>query len=95
MKKGCRPYEVEPCEHHVSGDRPPCQGIVATPKCNKKCEAGYTALYGKDKHYGKKAYSVRRNPNEIRQELFENGPVEAAFTVYEDLFSYKSGMNSQ
>lgn len=90
--EGCRPYEIEPCEHHVSGDRPPCQGIVATPKCNKKCEAGYTSLYGKDKHYGKKAYSIRRNSNEIRQELFENGPVEAAFTVYEDLYSYKSGV---
>jgi cathepsin B len=28
----------------------------------------------------------------IQTELYNNGPVEAAFTVYEDFFNYKSGV---
>lgn len=90
--QGCRPYEIAPCEHHVNGTRGPCEGEGKTPKCNKKCEDGYTVSYDKDKHYGKKSYSITKNPDEIRQEIFENGPVEGAFTVYEDLLSYKSGV---
>lgn len=33
-------------------------------------------------------------PNEasIRQEIFSNGPVVAAFNVYEDFYSYRSGV---
>ena len=30
--------------------------------------------------------------NGIQTELYNNGPVEAAFTVYEDFFNYKSGV---
>lgn len=40
---------------------------------------------------GKTSYSVPSNQNAIMQELFKNGPVEAAFTVYEDFLLYKSG----
>ncbi len=29
---------------------------------------------------------------DIQTELYNNGPAEAAFTVYEDFFSYKSGV---
>ena len=28
----------------------------------------------------------------IKQELYDNGPLEGAFTVYEDFFSYSSGV---
>lgn len=89
--QGCRPYEIQPCEHHVNGTRLPCTGEGKTPKCVKTCEDGYNVDYGKDKHHGKKSYSITKNPDEIRQEIFEHGPVEAAFTVYEDFVSYKSG----
>lgn len=52
---GCRPYTIEPCEHHVNGSRPPCTGEGGdTPQCIYKCEPGYTPSYNKDKHYGKK-----------------------------------------
>lgn len=40
---------------------------------------------------GKTSYSVPSNQNAIMLELFKNGPVEAAFTVYEDFLLYKSG----
>lgn len=76
----------------VNGTRGPCEGEGGkTPKCQKSCESGYNVPYAKDKHYGKKSYSINKHADEIKQEIFENGPVEGAFTVYEDLLSYKTG----
>ena len=31
--KGCQPYEIMPCEHHVNGTRKACVGNKSTPKC--------------------------------------------------------------
>lgn len=88
--QGCRPYEIRPCEHHVNGTRGPCEGEGGkTPKCVKKCEDNYKVSYAQDKHFGKSSYSISQK--DIRQEIFTNGPVEGAFTVYEDLISYKDG----
>ena len=50
--QGCMPYEVKSCDHHVVGKKPPCEGDGPTPKCVKKCEAGYNSTYTADKHYG-------------------------------------------
>lgn len=91
ISQGCRPYEIEPCEHHVNGTRPPCsQG--KTPRCEHQCESSYSVDYAKDKHFGAKSYSVNKNPVDIQREIMTNGPVEGAFTVYEDLILYKSGV---
>lgn len=90
--QGCQTYHFKPCEHHVPGKRPPCSGEGPTPKCERKCEAGYNNTYQHDKHYAKSAYSIRENENEIMTEIYNNGPVEAAFTVYADFPSYKSGV---
>lgn len=89
--QGCAPYEIPPCEHHVPGNRMPCSGDTKTPKCRRNCEANYNVPYKKDKRYGKHVFSVRGEDN-IKAELFKNGPVEAAFTVYSDLLQYKSGV---
>lgn len=40
---------------------------------------------------GKSAYSLANDVDQIRQEIYNNGPVEGAFTVYEDFVAYKSG----
>lgn len=91
--QGCRPYEIAPCEHHVNGTRPSCEGEGgSTPKCRKQCQASYNKKYEDDRHFGKSSYSVNRDEKRIRQEIFKNGPVEGAFTVYEDLLSYKQGV---
>lgn len=91
--QGCQPYLIAPCEHHVNGTRGPCEGEGGkTPKCVHTCESGYDVPYAKDKHFGAKSYSIEKDVEHIRQEIFENGPVEGAFTVYEDLLSYKSGV---
>ncbi|XP_053698110.1 cathepsin B-like [Sabethes cyaneus] len=92
-QQGCRPYEISPCEHHVNGTRPPCEGEGGkTPKCTKKCQASYNVPYAKDKHFGKSSYSISRHEGQIQKEIMTNGPVEGAFTVYEDLLQYKEGV---
>lgn len=91
--QGCRPYEIAPCEHHVNGTRPPCNGEEGkTPKCVKTCQTTYNKKYQDDKRFGKSSYSVKRNEMDIRREIYQNGPVEGAFTVYEDLINYKEGV---
>ncbi|XP_025022905.1 cathepsin B isoform X2 [Python bivittatus] len=88
---GCRPYSIPPCEHHTNGTRPPCTGEGGdTPECVRSCEAGYFPSYQEDKHYGMSSYSVPGNEKEIMSEIYKNGPVEAAFTVYSDFLMYKS-----
>jgi cathepsin B len=90
---GCRPYPFAPCEHHVNGSLPPCShDIMPTPQCQRKCQDSYSTPYDKDKHYGTKAYNVNRDVKAIQKEIMLNGPVEGAFTVYEDFPTYKSGV---
>ncbi len=90
-KEGCQPYLIAHCSHHEPGKYPNCTAIQRTPKCEKKCEASYTTPFAQDKHFGKKAYSVHRSVSAIQTEIMTNGPVEAAFTVYADFPTYKSG----
>lgn len=94
---GCKPYSIAPCEHHTTGDRPDCSDLPnsKTPACTSTCVAGYTAdTYSNDKLYCSDSYSVgsRRDLEAIQTELMTNGPIEVAFTVYEDFMSYTSGV---
>ncbi|KAM7427914.1 hypothetical protein ABFA07_021030 [Porites harrisoni] len=90
--KGCEPYEVEACDHHVKGHLKPCGSIVPTPPCTKKCEAGYNVTYSNDKRHGQSGYAVSPEVEKIQTEIMTYGPVEGAFTVYADFPSYKSGV---
>ncbi|XP_071439851.1 cathepsin B [Hetaerina americana] len=90
--QGCKPYEFKPCEHHVNGSRIPCKGEGQTPKCLRTCQENYNIPYEKDLHYGLKAYSVSSQVKQIQKEIMTNGPVEGAFTVYEDFPLYKTGV---
>lgn len=91
--QGCRPYEIAPCEHHVNGTRPPCDGEHGkTPRCQHQCQGTYKVKYNEDKHYGKSSYSITKNVEQIQYEIQTNGPVEGAFTVFEDLILYKKGV---
>jgi len=89
---GCLPYEIPPCDHHVVGHLQPCGQIVPTPKCERQCIPGYNGTFAKDKHFGSKSYTVKSNELKIQQEIMKNGPVEAAFSVYDDFVQYKSGV---
>ena len=90
--KGCQPYEIAPCEHHVNGTRKPCEEGGSTPKCHRDCETGYSVPYNQDKTYGQEAYSISEEVEHIQREIMTNGPVEGAFSVYADFVNYKSGV---
>ena len=40
---------------------------------------------------GVDSYSLPADEEQIRMDIYKNGPVEAAFTVYSDFPTYKSG----
>ena len=90
---GCLPYSIAPCEHHVPGSRPACSE-QNTPKCTKACVPGFSTPFKKDKHYGKRPYSVS-GTKQIMKEIMTNGPVTADFDVYADFPTYKSGFVSR
>jgi len=62
--------------------------FVKTPSCKKVCADGSDFL--SDKHHVSSVYNV--DSSSIEKELMAYGPVEAAFTVYEDFVHYKSGV---
>ena len=90
--EGCQPYEIPSCEHHTSGSKKPCEGSEPTPKCKKSCREGYNVSYSDDKHKVSSHYSIANDEEQIKNEIYLNGPVEAAFTVYSDFPNYKSGV---
>ena len=87
----CNAYAFPKCEHHSTGKYPPCGETQPTPKCVEECQEGYPVEYAKDKHMFQEGYSVY-GIKEIKTELMTNGPMEVAFTVYEDFMTYKSGI---
>lgn len=89
---GCKPYTIPKCEHHVQGPYPGCGDTQHTPHCTKACEAGYPISYEDDKHHGESSHHISSNPDAIATEIMTNGPVEAAYDVYEDFLTYKSGV---
>lgn len=91
--QGCKDYSLEPCEHHVdNGNRPQCDSLeFTTPACVKSCYD--TSLdYEESLTFGQEVTSFS-NAKQIQLEILKNGPVEAAFTVYDDFINYKSGKN--
>ena len=89
----CKPYDFPPCAHHTASQKyPACpQKDYQTPSCKKKCQTGYSKSYSDDKRYASSAYAVRGAANMIT-EISTHGPIEAAFTVYEDFLTYQSGV---
>ncbi|MGJ2421404.1 C1 family peptidase, partial [Salmonella enterica subsp. enterica serovar Paratyphi A] len=91
-KEGCRPYTIAECEHHIEGERPPCGDIEPTPSCTEVCIEEYGLGYPEDKQHGAEVYSFYLQEEEMQYDIMTNGPVEAAFSVYEDFLTYKSGV---
>ena len=90
-KKWCSSYAFPPCDHHIDGGKyGPCGASKPTPACHKTCTNG--ANYESDKWNADSVYSVPSNVQKIQTEIMEHGPVEAAFTVYNDFLTYKSGV---
>jgi cathepsin B len=92
--QGCKPYPFAQCEHHTNGTHyKPCPAdIYPTDKCLTQCEDGYSKSYNEDKWFGKSAYAVSKKVAEIQKELMTNGPIELAYSVYEDFEHYTGGI---
>jgi len=82
----CYPYVVPTC----APSQEPCLNFVDTPSCQQSCSDSET--WTNSLHYLSNAYSVNSDVNSIQSEMYQNGPVEACFDVYEDFLSYKSGV---
>jgi len=84
----CYPYNktIPTCEP----SQQPCLKFVPTPPCTQDCSNNET--WATTKHYSDKVYGIRDNIADIQTEIMTNGPVEAAFSVYEDFLTYKSGV---
>lgn len=82
----CDPYfDQTGCSH------PGCEPAYPTPKCVRKC-VDKNQLWKQSKRYSVSAYRISSDPHSIMAEVYKNGPVEVAFTVYEDFAYYKSGV---
>jgi len=82
-------YAFAPCAHHVNSTvYKPCGEEQPTPSCDKSKLSGKT-------YKAKSSYSVGGlfgAAAKIQAEIMTNGPVEGAFTVYQDFLAYKSGV---
>ncbi|KAF4735125.1 hypothetical protein FOZ63_025798, partial [Perkinsus olseni] len=79
---GCWPYEF-----------PGCAGYQST-SCSTSCRnSKYSTTFDKDRHYVKERYPHWfLKTSSVKKEIMTNGPVSAAYIVYEDFMSYKSGV---
>jgi len=93
VEEGCWPYPFPSCDHHIPHSKNPCPGQeYSNPPCPSQCSSSWKGPnWNNDLHYGKSAYSLS-GVSAIMQELFQNGPVEATFEVYEDFLTYRSGV---
>ena len=87
----CQPYFLPPCDHHIHGTHGDCPETVDTPDCEETCQSSYPTPLESDKSYGVDAYTITGEKN-IMKEIYENGSVEASFTVYNDFLTYKEGI---
>ncbi|XP_058839449.1 cathepsin B-like [Topomyia yanbarensis] len=85
--EGCKPYPFKPCEYPFKN----CHK-EETPRCSHHCVHGFDGRYRTNKFFGRVAYKIPNDERMIQVEIMTNGPVEAGFTVYEDLFLYRSGV---
>ncbi|XP_038709044.1 cathepsin B-like protease 3 isoform X2 [Tripterygium wilfordii] len=83
--------ECDPYFDNTGCSHPGCEPGYPTPKCVRKC-VNKNQFWRQLKHYSISAYTIHSNPNDIMAEVYKNGPVEVAFTVYEDFAHYKSGV---
>jgi len=91
--KLCYDYTMPQCAHHVeSKTLQPCDDIKqVAPKCESTCQTNSSIDYSGDKKHASSSYNVRGVEN-IKADIYKYGTVTAAFTVYEDFPTYKSGV---
>ena len=90
----CAPYTLAPCAHHVpaTAKYPACPSSeYPTPSLSKCSESGYSKSYSGDKIKATDSYSLS-GISSIQADIVKYGSATAAFTVYDDFPTYKSGV---
>ncbi|XP_075210381.1 cathepsin B-like cysteine proteinase 4 [Lycorma delicatula] len=93
--KGCQPYSLPPCKVTSEGTLPPCPEFgYDTPPCYYNCtNPSYQKLYSEDFYTADfPPYQVRADEEEIKNEIYKNGPTVAIFKPYIDFIYYKTGI---
>ncbi|KRW99107.1 hypothetical protein PPERSA_02939 [Pseudocohnilembus persalinus] len=88
----CQSYFLPPCDHHVKGPLGPCPPSVKQPACSYECNSNFDGTYGSDRHYTVGSGMTNNNVKAMQTEIMTNGPIQGAFTVYSDFYTYKSGV---
>ena len=92
----CYDYTMPQCAHHVdSKTLKPCEDIPqVAPTCDSSCPSNMRIEYSNDKNLATSSYgfSTTDTENKIKADIAKYGTVTAAFTVYEDFPTYKSGV---
>ncbi|XWS46345.1 hypothetical protein CRYUN_Cryun14cG0057400 [Craigia yunnanensis] len=91
VRHGVVTEECDPYFDDIGCSHPGCEPAYPTPRCVKKC-VNRNQIWRQSKHYSVGAYRINSDPVDIMAEVYKNGPVEVAFTVYEDFAHYKSGI---
>jgi len=86
VSAACSPYTIPTCPPAQQ----PCLNFVPTPSCVKTCNNSVN--WDSNKKYISDHYYVGPKQEEICTEIYQSGPVEGAFSVYEDFIHYKSGV---
>ena len=64
---------------------------ISYHQCVENCNDGNQANYAYDIIKGSSVYSISGEKN-IIQDIYDNGSVEASFTIYEDFVTYSNGI---
>lgn len=93
MADSCYPYPFPYCSHHVTSKYPDCPtNEYNTPSCPNACSnTNYKTTWSNDKHFATSSYNLN-TITDLQTDLVTRGSVTAAFTVYEDFLTYKSGV---
>ncbi|KAK7605421.1 hypothetical protein V9T40_007279 [Parthenolecanium corni] len=93
--QGCQQYSIRPCGPFTH-TMPCVRTSEDTPLCKqKRCNNDWYEHKEEPKTYKISSYSWISGyfgDDEIRQQIYDHGPVVATFYVYEDLLLYKSGI---
>lgn len=94
---GCYPYPFAQCSHHEPGKYPDCPSQeYNTPSCPTQSGSGcpntnYATPWAKDLSFAKTSYALG-SVEQIQTDVMTYGSATAAFEVYADFLTYKSGV---
>ena len=70
-----------------------CQPYTMPLNCIQTCpNSGFQGTYTQALRKGASRYMLPNNEIAIQTEIYNNGPITAAFNVYNDFYSYQSGV---